>query len=556
MDLRYCMQDQFTKEFKKRNCYNGDERIKRSGVTIEMTPEQQAEFDRCADDYEYFIRNYCKIVTLDKGIQLFDLFDYQSRAISKLIDNRFVLWKWPRQMGKSISVAAILLWYAIFNETFEIAIMAQKGSQAAEILKRIKTMYENLPWWLQPGVSTWNKGNIILGNGSEIFTGAGELRGRSVNILYWDEYAFVENAYEMYTGNYPIVTSGQNSKLFITSTPNGMNHFYKLWKDSETGKNNYVRDEAFWYEHPKRNQAWKEAQLRNMSERQFDQEFNTQFLGSSDTLISGDALAALTYVDPIGYFGDNKDYRIYEYPVSGNSYVVTVDVSEGIGKDYSVISVIDCTKMPFVQVAMIRDNYIDPLYLATMVSKIGTMYNEALVVIETNSIGKQTSDALWIDLEYENMLMSRSAGKKGDDIKGSGKSQDYGIRTTKRTKSLGCTALKSLIESNNLIIKDFDTVSELSSFSKKGTSFAAEGDKTDDIVMTLVSFAWLSQQPYFADMVDLNVRKLIVDNIQNQEDFNSAFGFFNDGTVEEVDNSWLFPSVRPGEYKPTATLVL
>ncbi len=227
--------DNLSRQFKKQNGYNGDERIKRSGVVLQLTQEQVDEIDRCSEDYEYFIRKYCKIVTLDRGVQLFDLFDYQNRAIKKLVENRFVLWKWPRQQGKSISVAAILLWYALFNETFEIAIMAQKGAQSAEILKRIKGMYENLPWFLQPGVSTWNKGNIILGNGSEIFTGTGELRGRSVNILYWDEYAFVEDAYTKYTGNYPVITSFDNSKLFMTSTPNGMNHFYKLWEDARKG---------------------------------------------------------------------------------------------------------------------------------------------------------------------------------------------------------------------------------------------------------------------------------------------------------------------------------
>jgi len=545
--------DNLSRQFKKRNGYNGDERIKRSGVVLQLTQEQADEIDRCTVDYEYFIRKYCKIVTLDKGVQLFDLFDYQNRAIKKLVENRFVLWKWPRQQGKSISVAAILLWYALFNETFEIAIMAQKGAQSAEILKRIKGMYENLPWFLQPGVSTWNKGNIILGNGSEIFTGTGELRGRSVNILYWDEYAFVEDAYTKYTGNYPVITSGDNSKLFMTSTPNGMNHFFKLWEDARKGNNEFIRDEAFWWEHPKRDEKWKETQLKNMSERQFQQEFETQFQGSSDTLISGAKLVALTYDEPMKLLGGNRDYRIYKDPVPGHSYVLTVDVAEGIGKDYSVISVVDCSVMPFEQVVMIRDNYIDPLQLASMTDRVGRQYNEALVIVETNSIGKQTSDALWLDLEYENILMSRAgAGKKPDDLRGGGRSQDFGVRTSKRTKALGCTALKSLIEGDKLQVVDFDTVAELSCFAKKGTSFAAEDGKTDDIVMSLVSFAWFSQQPYFSEMVDLNVRKLMIDNFVGQDDFTCAFGFVNDGLPDEQDSSWLFPrrTPNPGEYKP------
>ena len=531
--------DDLTREFKKRNGYNGDERLKKVGVRLGLTEEQQLEFDRCSVDMEYFIRHYCKIVTLDAGIQYFDLYDYQLRALNKLKDNRFIIWKWPRQSGKTTVVAAALLWYALFNLEFEIAIMAQKGSQAAEILKRIKVMFENLPWWIQPGVSVWNKGNVIFGNGSEIFTGAGELRGRSVNLFYWDEYAFVENAEQTYTANYPIITSGKTSKLFITSTPKGLNHFYKLWMGSVNGQNGFVRDEAFWHEHPLRDEAWKEEQIRNTSERQFRQEFGTEFLGSSDTLISGEKLGSLAFEDPIALLNDKKDYHIYENPTPGRSYALCVDVSEGIGKDYSVINVIDVTKLPFRQVAMLRDNYIDPLELAYLIQQVGTSYNEALVLIETNSIGKQTSDSLWLDMEYENMLMTRpSTGKKADDLPGVGKSRDYGLRTTRRTKAIGCTALKSLIENDMLIIRDFETISELSSFVKTGTSFAAVSGKHDDTVMSLVLFAWFSQQNYFADMVDLNVRKLIVDNYRQQNDF-AIFGVLNDGLPSETSSNWL-----------------
>ena len=514
-----------------RDAYNGNINLKKSGTVVQLTAEQAEELYRCSIDHEYFIENYCKIISLDKGLVNFEMFGFQKRALRKLIDKRFVIWKWPRQMGKSTCIAAILLWNAIFNDKYKIAILANKGDQAREILGRLQLMYEELPWWMQPGVSTWNKGNIVLGNRSEVFTAAttgSGIRGRSVNLLYLDEFAFVENDVEFYTGTYPVITSGENTKIIITSTPNGMNLFYKLWTEAVQGRNEYSYDEAMWHEHPKRDQKWKEEQLNNMSPRQFSQEFETNFLGSSDTLLSGAKLQQLTYLEPLRILGENRDFRIYNEPEEGRSYVCTVDVAEGIGKDYSVISTIDVTEMPFRQVAMMRSNIMDPLLLAGLAYKTGMMYNQAVVIVETNSIGKQCVDALWFDYEYENLLISKT--QKAENKIAGGKQQEIGVRTTRRTKLLGCSGLKSLIESDQLIVQDFDTVSELASFIKKGTSFEAEKGKTDDIVMSLVIFAWFANQPYFHEMVDVNVRRMVSDNLLHQEEYNVAFGFLDDGT--------------------------
>ena len=527
---------------RKAACYNGNINLKKAGTVLQLEQWQLDEIIKCANNHEYFIEQYCRIIDLDKGMVNFKMFPYQKRAVQKLVDHRFNIWKWPRQMGKSTCVAAILLWYAIFNEDYKIAILAHKSDQAREILGRLQLMYEELPWWMQPGVVTWNKGNIILGNRSEVFTAAttgSGVRGRSINLMYLDEFAFVENDVEFYTGTYPVVTSGSTTKIFITSTPNGMNLFYKLWTDAVAKKNEYMVDQAHWHEHPRRDEKWKQEQLRNMSERQFSQEFMTEFLGSSDTLISGKKLQQLTYEEPLRILGENRDFRIYEEPVPGSSYVVTVDVSEGIGKDYSVVSVIDAGQAPFRQVAMLRSNIIDPLILANLVNNIGKQYNEALVIIETNSVGKQCVDALWFDYEYENVLISKT--QKSENKVLGGRQQEIGVRTTKRTKLLGCSSLKSLIESDQLLIRDFDCVSELSSFIKKGPSFEAEKGKTDDIVMSLVLFAWFSSQPYFHEMVDLNVRMIVRDNLIHQEEYTVAFGFLDDGTDSDYSaNSGLF----------------
>lgn len=430
------------------------------------------------------------------------------------------------------TVAAVLLWYAIFNKKYNIYVLAQQRGQAMEILDRIKEMYECLPWWFQPGVYVWNKGSIQLGNKSRIVTaatGGSGVRGKSVHLLYLDEFAWVENDVEFYTATYPVVSSGSTSKIIITSTPNGMNLFYKLWTEAQRGENAYVWDDALWHEHPARDQAWYDEQMANMSQRQFDQEFHCRFHGSSDTLLSPSTLQRLAHQQPISRIGDNREFLVYEQAQPGHNYVLSADVSEGVGRDYSVISVIDVTETPYKQVAMMRSNIIPPLVLADLIDRTGKNYNEAYVVVESNTYGKQVVDSLWNDYEYENMLLSRSAS---NDARLAGQRQERitpGVKTTKTTKKIGCSTLKGLIESNQLVINDYETIQELNSFSAKGTSYEAEKGHTDDIVMSLVVFAWFSAQPYFNDTFDQNTRDAIRRNIFQDEEYHAAFGFMDDG---------------------------
>lgn len=350
-----------------------------------------------------------------------------------------------------------------------------------------------------------------------------------------DEFAWVQDDVTFYTATYPVVSSGSTSKIIITSTPNGMNLFYKLWTEATTGKNAYVWDESFWYEHPARDEEWKATQLRNMDQRQFDQEFDTKFYGSSDTLISGNKLQQMTFREPIKILNDNRDFKIFEDPKPDRSYVITVDVSEGVGKDYSVMTVIDVTEAPFQQVAMMRSNIMSPLILADLVNRYGIAYNNAVVIVESNTYGKQTVDSLWYDYEYDNMLITQQHQSESKVASG-GRKAAPGVKTTKKSKMLGCSTLKGLIESNQLIIHDFDTVQELTTFVKKGPSYEAEKGKYDDIAMSLVIFAWFTAQPYFQDMVDLNVRQLVRENLTQNEEYSTAFGFMDDGLENPEDN--------------------
>jgi hypothetical protein len=285
-----------------------------------------------------------------------------------------------------------------------------------------------------------------------------------------------------------------------------------------------------WHHHPQRDEKWKEETLRNISQKQFDQEYELEFFGSSDTLISGSKLQQLTFVDPIK---TDTLFNVYEDPVEGKSYVATIDVSEGIGKDYSVINVFDISVQPYKQVAVYRNNIIPPLLLVDVAYKILTMYNEAYCIVESNSIGKIVADGLYFDLEYENMLTSKA--KDGENVV-SVSGEVVGLRQTKKTKLIGCSALKTMIESDTLQVVDFMTVQELSTFVKRHFTYQAEDGKTDDIVMTLVMFCWFTTQPYFEELTDVNVRALIKSNYMKMEENNHLiFGFYDDGISCDYD---------------------
>lgn len=424
--------------------------------------------------------------------------------------------------------AAYLLHQAITRPNITIAILANKGSTAAEILERIKFAYENLPWFLQVGVKTWNKSYIELGNGSKIITAAtssSSIRGKSINILFLDEFGFVENQVEFYTSTYPVISAGKTTQVIITSTPHGLDLFYKIWTDAEEGRNKFKTVGYDWTVVPGRDEKWKEETIANTSPVQFAQEYECSFLGSSNTLIAGWKLQQLTFKEP-----EEKDevWSIYNKPEPNHNYCMTVDVAEGLGQDYAVISVFDVTEMPYKHVAVFRNNLIQPIGLAEVVYKAANEYNEAYILVENNSIGKIVADSLYYDYEYDNMFSS--VARNGEtDVSFSGKTP--GIRTTAKTKALGCSQLKSLIENDGLITHDFNAVSELSTFSQKGRTFKADNGKHDDVVMTMVVFAWFTAQPFFEDMFDVNVRKALRESMD--VDSNIGFMFFDDGINDD-----------------------
>ena len=519
--------------------YLGNPNLKKANVTQNFTKKQVAEYLKCAEDPIYFIRTYIKIVSLDEGVIPFKMYDFQESMVDKFHKHRFNIAKLPRQSGKSTIVTAYLLWYVLFNDNVNVAILANKAPTAREMLGRLQLSYENLPRWLQQGILGWNKGSLELENGSKILassTSASAVRGMSFNIIFLDEFAFVPNhiAEQFFASVYPTISSGKKTKVIIISTPHGMNQYYKLWHDAERGANNYVATEVHWSQVPGRDAKWKQQTIENTSEAQFRVEFDCEFLGSVDTLISPSKLRAMPYDDPIK---QNRGLAIYEERIEDHNYIVTVDVSRGIGGDYSAFCVVDTTTIPYKLVARYKNNEIKPIVLPNIIVDVCKHYNNAYVLCEVNDIGGQVADIIQYDLEYENLLMAAMRGRAGQQLgQGfSGKKTQLGVKMSTAVKQVGCSNLKALIEDDKLLITDYDTISELTTFIQKGQSFQAEDGCHDDLAMCLVIFGWMAMQEYFKEMHDNDVRaRIYADQRDAIEQDMAPFGFINDGLEDDV----------------------
>jgi hypothetical protein len=514
--------------------YLGNPNLKKANTPIEFTEDQIREFLKCKEDPVYFANNYIKIVSLDEGLTQFHPYHFQEKLINNFHNNRFNICKMPRQTGKSTTVVSYLLHYAVFNDSVNIGILANKAATARELLGRLQTAYENLPKWMQQGIIAWNKGSLELENGSKILaasTSASAVRGMSFNILFLDEFAFVPNhvADSFFASVYPTITSGKNTKVIIVSTPHGMNHFYRMWHDAEKNKNEYIPTDVHWSEVPGRDEKWKETTIANTSEQQFKVEFECEFLGSVDTLIAPSKLRTLIYDNPIQR---NAGLDVYEPSKEKHDYVMTVDVARGVGEDYSAFVVVDITEFPHRVVAKYRNNDIKPMLFPNIIYEVAKSYNSAFILCEVNDIGDQVASILQYDLEYQNLLMCSMRGRAGQIVgQGfSGKKTQLGVKMSKTVKKVGSLNLKTLIEEDKLIFNDYEIISELTTFISKHNSFEAEEGCNDDLAMCLVIYAWLVQMDYFKELTDQDVRKRLYEEQKNQIEQDMApFGFMDDG---------------------------
>jgi hypothetical protein len=518
--------------------YLGNPNLKKANVSQNWTKEELVEYQKCMDSPQYFIENYVKIVSLDEGLVPFKMYDFQKEMVGTFHNNRFTICKLPRQSGKSTVMVSYLLHYALFNASVNIAILANKAATARDLLSRLQLAYEHLPKWLQQGVMSWNKGSLELENGSKILassTSASAVRGGSYNIIFLDEFAYVPSnvAEQFFSSVYPTISSGKTTKVMIVSTPHGMNMFYKLWVDAEEQRNEYIPIEVHWSEVPGRDEAWKEQTIKNTSQAQFNTEFECEFLGSIDTLIAPYKLKQLTYRSPIQ---SSAGLDVHVAPQPDHTYVLVADVARGTSNDYSAFVVVDVSEIPYRVVAKFRDNELKPLIFPSKIYDVARAYNQAFVLIEVNDIGEQVASAMQFDLEYDNLIMASMRGRAGQVIGAgfSGGRAQLGVRTTKAVKKIGCSNLKQLVEDNKLILEDYDCINELSTFIVKGQSFEADDGCNDDLVACLFIFAWLTDQTYFKELTDNDIRRVMMNEQQDMLEQDMApFGFVVNGLEDE-----------------------
>lgn len=531
--------------------FRGSVNLKRIHTDIEFESNQIKELKKCADDPIYFAQKYMKVVHADRGLETIRLYPYQEDIIMSVQNNRSTVVECARQAGKTTAMVAVILHYAIFNSYKKVAILANKEKTSKLILARIKLAYEHLPRWMQQGIVEWNKESVELENGSSIVaaaTSSDNIRGETVNMLFIDEAAWIEGWHEFFTSVYPTISSGKTTKICLVSTVNGLNHFHQITDLARKGKNDYNLISVKWQDVPDRDEAWKQKTLADMSfdHEKFAQEYENEYLGSSGTLISGAKLKTLTdgVLTPLH---DHAGVKQYEPYMPGHEYVLIADVSRGKGLDYSAFHIIDVSKMPFRQVLTFRDNFVTPVTFSEIIHRFSILYGNAHVLVEINDIGGQVSDLLYYDFECENLMFTDNNGAAGKTITTSlKKTTDKGVRTTKTVKNVGCSILKLLIEQDQLILNDHETIHELSTFSRRGTSYEAESGKNDDLAMCLVLFAWLTEQRYFKLLTDINTLMKIRERTHAElEEELVPFGFVDNGAGTELGDLDL--DVQSGE---------
>lgn len=358
------------------------------------------------------------------------------------------------------------------------------------------------------------------------------------NCILLDEFAHIPRNIqeEFFRSTYPVISSGQSTKVIVITTPNGMELFYKMWQDAseDPPRNEYIPFRAYWYDVPWRDEKWKQETIRNIGQTAWNQEFECDFLGSSNSLISSSKLAALTYKNP--KFQTDDGIKVYEIPQQGHIYALIADCSHGRGLDYSTFTIFDITEMPYKQVLTFRNNTVTPLLFPSIIHRYATEYNGAYTLIEVNDIGAQVASILHQDLEYENMILVTPRGAAGQEIGGGfTKNIQFGVKTTKAVKRIGCSAFKMLVEEDKLLLCDFDTIQEISTFAERNGSYSAEEGCHDDLVMNGILLGWLTTRKYFTDLIDQDLREQMYANQMKEiEEEVLPFGFISDGRDEHI----------------------
>lgn len=473
----------------KRGIYLNNPNLPTIDAQFEYTPEMIRDIKRCKKDIIYFAKNFFYIVNLDEGKVKIKLYKCQLRALKKMYSNRFSILNCSRQVGKTTLMTIFALWYACFNEDQKILIVANKEATAQEIFARVRLAFEMLPNWLKPGVKEYGKQSMELANGSKLgisTTTGTAARGQSCNVLILDELAFIEPhvAEDFFRSVFPVISSSKKSKVFIASTPNGEgNLFYKLCQDAQKGENGWAYEEIYWDEIPNRDEIWKNNQISTLGMDGFLQEYCCHFHKTNQASVDAALLQRLksNTTEP-NYVFDNGNYLVWNLPIDSHIYVAGVDVSEGIGKDASVINILDITDLrEIVQVGTYYNNKISPSEFTGKCHEILEQWGKPLVLIERNNCGAQVVDNLRNYHNYENIVSygSSEAGRKKHQL---------GMVAHTNTKYTAVTNMRYWVNILQAVkINDIQTINELSVFIRAANgSWAAKPGEHDDRVMALV----------------------------------------------------------------------
>lgn len=461
-----------------------------------LTDWQAEEFIRCANSLPYFMANYVTIQNPSLGAVLFEPRPYQLNMINKAIDNRATLLLAPRQCGKSITVASLLLWYAIFQKDTKVGISSNKLANAKEIMSRIRYAYEGLPTWLQPAVKSYNLFSIVFDNGSSLEAGAtteSGFRGKSFTIMFLDEFAHVKPAIaeEFWTSLLPTIMgegSQSKTKVIITSTPNGTEGlFAQLWFGAVMGENGFAHYEVPYQEIPGRDEEFKQEMLKKMTLVKYQQEFECAFLSSKETLINSMVLESIKKKPPL-YHMDSE--TCFWLEPEGRKIAVACDVGTGVGADSHVIQMFDIDTLE--QLGEFKNNIMPQTeFTRHLIKVLGHLIDkgadEIYYTVEGNSYGKGVINLL------ENTNSEIVNHQKVNFVSSHGVKHP-GILMTPKSKNEGCAKFKDLVERYAMKLHSEKLLTELKFFVRSGQTFKAETGMHDDIAMSCIILTLMLQE--------------------------------------------------------------
>jgi hypothetical protein len=521
---------------------DNDPAWKKANIVFEYTPEEMDEINRCKADPIYFANKYCQVMT-ENGIDIIRLRDYQEEIISSFKANRFNILMASRQIGKTVMSGVFIAWFLTFHADKNVLAVANVASTTKEVVDKIKSIFENLPFFLKPGCVSNNVLSMKFDNGCRLIgrtTTKNTGIGFTIHLLYIDEFAHINPAYLdfFYRAIYPTISSMTNSKVIITSTPNGMNRFYEIYMDAVEGKNSYTPLRVDWWQVPGRDDEWKKMTIANLgSEEDFNQEYGLQFFSSDKLLLASKDLKKMfnvrtNYVIPewtqSPEYGDLFDgYSCHpnlatatpdDLRNDGNYYIFSVDTADGVGKDYSVINVFKMVARPvkmlmqsrqfikdetdvfsLVQVATFRTNTKDiNEFCNTLEHLTYRIFNPERVrlLIELNHKGEYVLDKITNTEEYWPGQVIHSRHTEA------AKGWKPGLKLTMTNKAKYCERFKYIAGTNRILTNEFKTIHELGSFGKSSNGSYRSQSGNDDLAVTCVNTSAFFESPNFWELAN------------------------------------------------------